>query len=111
MKRFLRRLMYKLSDTYHDAIGTLNADLILLDLIARRDRDREAMGRYYTAVRRLESKGEKDSDSWHVANAFLQVFTTEVGNMNGAIVAQKEYVDQQNSLTIKTIRWFRDWVY
>lgn len=111
MMRFLRRLKYRLSDIFYDTIGIINADRILLGLIARRDRGREAMDRYHTRIRRLESKGEKGSDSWHIAKAFLDVHMHEVGNMNGAIIVQKEYVDQQNSLTLKTIRWLRDWVY
>lgn len=111
MMRFLHRLKYRLSDAYHDTIGVLNADRILLDLIARRDRSREAVDRYHTLIRRLESKGEKDGISWQIAKAFVDVHMNDVGNMNGAIIVQKEYVDQQNSLFIKTIRWLRDWVY
>lgn len=111
MKRFLRHLMYRISDAYYTTVGALNADKILLGLIARRDEAKAAVERCYTAVRRLESKGQKGSDTWHVENAFMQVHQNEVGNMNGAIITQKEYVDQQKSLTIKTIRWLRDWVY
>lgn len=106
---FLRLLMCRISAAYYDTLGIINADRIFLDLVQRRDSAREATDRCYTAMCRLESKGQKGGDSWHVENALQQIHLTEVSNMNGAIILMREHLDQERSLTLKVVRWVRDW--
>jgi hypothetical protein len=89
----------------------LDADLMSMDLWRRSRSACEAAMACDTAARRLESKGQKGSDSWHIQKAFFQVHENNFRNVQLAITAQKEFHEQHNTCFWKTARWFRDWFY
>lgn len=110
MKRFLRRLKHRISDIFYDTLGIINADRIYLSLVRRRQSSRDAVERHLVAIQRLESKGEKGSDAWHVERAMCEVHDNDLFNMTQAVAQMRRHLDAEKSITLKVVRWLRDWV-